>query len=109
MAEQEFKAAKEKSAFRQFQWHLEGADMVSIPSGAAVRMASKVRDISTGISTILELVEHDLVLSNEKLLTTFQMGSLVRMGIAASADLDECAASFGEWVEQYHMAEVKHV
>ncbi len=103
MAEQEFKAA-----FQQFQWHLEGADKVSIPSDAAIRLASRVRDMASGISTILELVEHDLILGNDKLLTPFQIGSLLRLSVAATIELDGCAESFTQWVEKHHMQEARH-
>jgi hypothetical protein len=98
-------STNKEAAFSTFEWNKDGAERATITSGPAVRLAGSIRSTAGGVGVILELIEHDLVLNNQRLLNDYQIGALLRLAISATRGMDGEAASFTNWIEKHHMPE----
>lgn len=105
MATNEFNATKPETAFSEFSWNNEGADRATISSGPAIRFSDKIRNHATGLGVILELIEHDLILKNPRVLNDYQIGALMRLAIQSAHDLNAESEGFSEWVERHLSAD----
>ena len=93
-------STKQKAAFNEFSWNKEGAGNAKISSGPAIRLADKIKNQATGLGVILELIEHDLILHNPRLLNDFQIGALMRLAIETTNSMNTEAEDLSDVIER---------
>lgn len=89
-----------------FKWHSDALDNVMLPGEAVMRLTGKVRDVTSGVNTILNLLQHeDLATDGEiqPLMPADMRGNLARLAITSLQMLNDEAESFTDWATKYHL------
>ena len=87
--------------FESFQWHRQEVDQIKVSGHMYSDLAGKVRDITSGCATILELIEFDYLrgTGGEKpLMSDGEKGDLTRLAIQSLRMLNDNADEGITWV-----------
>lgn len=98
---------KVEPLFQEFKWHKRDLEKVTIPGRAYANLAGKVRDITSGCATIMELIEFDYLQSTldgaQPLMSDSERGNLTRIAIRSLQMLNEEAESGLDWAYKHHV------
>ena len=105
--------AKPKPLFKPFSWteHTSVPGILEMPSHRVLSAASTVRDLTNGITVVMEMLERDLLdaacydeddeLHTPPLLGGFEQGALLRMAITASKIAAREVETLTDWVMEH--------
>lgn len=110
MAEMDYTTTDENNTahFERFQWHRPEVENALLPGRDAMHFSSNLRDISGGVRTILEIIEHDDLRNangERQLLDANSRGGLLRIAIFSMYRAEESIDEFMEWAFDYHTPE----
>lgn len=87
-----------ENAYKPFQWYAQETEQTTIQAGASLRFASRAKDVSEGLFTILEMVSTDRFSGTEQMIDDCRLSALVRMAAVVAGDLSAEADSYIDWV-----------
>lgn len=96
--------------FKSFNWHRKEVEQVQLSGRAYADLAGKVRDITSGCATIMELIEFDNLQdagSGQRLMNESEKGDLTRLAIQSLRMLNLEADKGLEWAYDYNTKEGK--
>lgn len=91
--------------FKSFDWHRKEIENIKLSGRAYADLAGKVRDITSGCATILELIEFDNLQdagSGQRLMSECEKGDLTRLAIQSLRMLNTEADKGLSWAYDYH-------
>ena len=97
--------APDSPHFEPFKWHRDETEHANLPGGAVMSFATKARDISLGVQTILEIIERDSLaedFGDKKLFSENHQSGLLRMAIASLSMLGIRSGEIIDWAYEHH-------
>jgi hypothetical protein len=97
-----------KPLFESFNWHQPAIDKSQIDGENVMRFANDAKNIVAGVSTIMEILEHDKMcdgFDQRPLLTEYQRSTLRRLGIESLDALNERCDDFMKWAFEFSTPE----
>lgn len=94
--------------FKSFQWHRQEVNNAKISGQAFAILAGRVRDITSGCATILEMIEFDELQDDcggRRIMSACESGNLTRLAIQSLQLLSERAEEAITWAYDYKTPE----